>query len=203
MTELLPGGLREKNRLRVEQDLSRAAMDLFASRGFDAVTVDAIAAAAGVSRRTFFRYFPTKEDVFFARRREQHEKLASLLAGPRPRGERAFDTVRSALLALASDHLASRERILAEQQILAAAPALAVRDLEWDRRAEQAFAATLEAGSADDAASKRRARLCAGALVGALRVVIEGWIARGCRGDLRKLGEEALDWIAPLAPPSR
>jgi hypothetical protein len=134
---------------------------------------------------------------------EQHEKLSSLLRQPRPRGEAAFDTVRAALLTLASDHVASRDRILAEQPILAAAPALAVRDLEWDRRAEQAFAATLEAGSADDAASKRRARLCAGALVGALRVVIEGWIARGCRGDLRKLGEEALDWIAPLAPPAR
>lgn len=199
----LAGGLRERNRKRVEDDLSRRAMELFAARGFDAVTVDAIADAAGVSRRTFFRYFPTKEDVFFARRRVEHEKLCALLEGPRPRGERAFDTVRRTLLSLASDHAASRERILAEQPILAAAPALVARDLEWDRRAELAFAATLEAGSAEDAATKRRARLCAGALVGALRVVIDGWIARGCRGDLRKLGEEALDWIAPLAPAHR
>lgn len=202
MTELT-AGLREKNRLRVELDLSRAAMELFAARGFDRVTVDEIAAAAGVSRRTFFRYFPTKEDVFFARRREQHDRLCELLAAPRSRSEPAFESVRSALLSLAADHARSRERILAEQPILAAAPALAVRDLEWDRRAEHAFAATLEAGSADDAASKRRARLCAGALVGALRVVIEGWTAKGCRGDLKKLGEEALEWIAPLAPPPR
>ena len=88
MTAALQPGLREKNRLKIELDLSRAAMELFAARGFDAVTVDAIAAAAGVSRRTFFRYFPTKEDVFFARRREQHDKLSALLAAPRPRGER-------------------------------------------------------------------------------------------------------------------
>lgn len=198
MTDL---GLRERKKREASAELERVAMDLFARHGFDAVTVDAIAAAADVSRRTFFRYFPTKEDVFFSRRRAQMDELARLLAAP-VAGETAFQTVRRALLRLADGHVAGRERILAEHRVLARAPALVTRDLEWDRRAEHAFAAALEAGTKRDAANRRRARVCAGALVGALRVVIEDWVAKGCRGDLRKAGEEALDWVAPLAPPA-
>lgn len=194
-------GLREKKKRAVEAELRRLAMELFAARGYDAVTVDAVADAAGVSRRTFFRYFPSKEDVFFARRRDQTERLAALVAAPRP-GEAAFDRVRRALLELASEHVEKRSLILTEHAILAKSPALVARDLEWDRQAERAFAEALEAGSSRDAATQRRARVCAGALVGALRVVIEEWVARGCRGDLRRAGEEALDWLAPLAPDS-
>lgn len=192
-------GLREKKKREVEAELSRVAMELFARHGFDAVTVEAIAEAAGVSRRTFFRYFPTKEDVFFARRRSQTERLAALVGSPRG-AEPPFPAVRRALLDLAAEHVENKSRILVEQRILESAPTLVAKDLEWDRRVERAFADALAAGSARDAATQRRARVCAGALVGALRVVIEDWVSRGCRGDLKRAGEEALDWVAPLAP---
>jgi AcrR family transcriptional regulator len=55
--------LRTRRRLATEQDLHEAALGLMADRGFAATTVDEIVAAAGVSQRTFFRYFATKEDV--------------------------------------------------------------------------------------------------------------------------------------------
>jgi AcrR family transcriptional regulator len=195
-------GLREQKKQRVEAELARAAMSLFAAQGFDTVTVDAIARAAGVSRRTFFRYFPSKEDVFFARRREQTARLSALLSSPRP-GEIPFETVRRALLALSAEHQASKRRIRVEHAILAGSPALVAKDLDWDRRVEGAFARTLESGAGRSAATRRRARVCAGALVGALRVVIEDWVQGGCRGDLRAAGSEALGWIEPLAPPVR
>ena len=54
---------RADQRRQVETDIERAALELFVERGIDGVTVDEIATAAGVSTRTFFRYFPFKLDV--------------------------------------------------------------------------------------------------------------------------------------------
>ncbi|RBY92152.1 mycofactocin system transcriptional regulator [Blastococcus sp. TBT05-19] len=67
-------------RARVE----RAALALFASRGFDAVTADEVADAAGISRRTFFRYYPTKADAVWGDFAAHVDRLDGLLraAGP-------------------------------------------------------------------------------------------------------------------------
>jgi len=58
-------GLRETKKLRTRQEIAEKAMELFVRRGFDHVTVAEVAAAAGVSEKTVFNYFPTKEDLFW------------------------------------------------------------------------------------------------------------------------------------------
>ncbi len=63
MTPSRAGTLAQRKRQLVADELTQAALGLLAREGFDAVTVDEIAAAAGVSKRTFFRYFASKEDV--------------------------------------------------------------------------------------------------------------------------------------------
>ena len=63
MSDVTDPGLRARKKARTRADLQRHALRLFRDRGWAATTVDDIAAAAEVSRSTFFRYFPTKEDV--------------------------------------------------------------------------------------------------------------------------------------------
>src|ERR1700736_2951628 len=60
-------GRRDRNKLRTRARLSGAALELFATQGYDATTIDQITEAADVSLRTFFRYFDSKEDVLFPR----------------------------------------------------------------------------------------------------------------------------------------
>ena len=77
--------LRTRRRLATERDLHEAALQLMAQRGFVATTVDEIVAAAGVSQRTFFRYFATKEDVVLLGYRALDDALDSLAIPHNPR----------------------------------------------------------------------------------------------------------------------
>lgn len=73
-------GLRERKKRRTRQALAEAALRLFAERGYDHTTVADIAAAAEVSTRTFFAYFPTREDVVFADTDERLDAMRQALA---------------------------------------------------------------------------------------------------------------------------
>lgn len=191
-------GLRDRKKVRVRATLAETAMRLFGERGFDQVTVDEIAAASDVSRRTFFRYFPTKEAVVFARREEQlamfKEKLAS------PTDDAPFAAIRSALLLLAEDYGARREQILAERVLTQRAPSLVARDLEVDRAYESAIAEHLLAHSRRTVGDRRRARMVAAAIVAVVRVVLEEWAERDGDVDLSRLGTDALELLEPMAP---
>jgi AcrR family transcriptional regulator len=80
-----PSDLRSRKRLATREAISDAATRLFIERGFDQVTVDEIAAAAGVGRMTVFNHFVRKEDMFFDRDEEGREILREALSQRDPR----------------------------------------------------------------------------------------------------------------------
>ena len=77
-------GLRESKKLRTRQVIADESMRLFAQNGFDRVTVSEIAAAAGVSEKTVFNYFPTKEDLFFDEVPKRAEALVAAIRDREP-----------------------------------------------------------------------------------------------------------------------
>ncbi len=85
--------LRERTRRAVRNELIDAARGLFAQHGYEAVTVDEIAAAAGMSKRSFFRYFDNKEALVLGKYDRQGERFAEALAA-RPLDETAWVALR-------------------------------------------------------------------------------------------------------------
>ena len=73
------GSLRDRQRAQIRADIRRAAFRLFIERGYDAVTTEEIATAAGVSPRTFFRHVPTKEELLLAPVRHGGAAIVRLL----------------------------------------------------------------------------------------------------------------------------
>ncbi len=133
-------GLRESKKERTRQELAAAAMRLFAERGFDHVTVAEVAAAVGVSEKTVFNYFPTKEDLFFD---EVPEREAALIAAVRGRanGESIVSALRQLQSAqcsrLCSPGFATFARIIEES------PALRAKEIELMARFTDTLAACI------------------------------------------------------------
>lgn len=88
-----PSGLRARKRLATRRAISQVADRLFLERGFENVTVDEIAAAAGIGRMTVFNYFPRKEDMFFDRDEEGREAVREALSQRDP-SESPIETLR-------------------------------------------------------------------------------------------------------------
>jgi AcrR family transcriptional regulator len=120
-------GLRERKKQRTRAQIVRAAMELFAERGFDRTTITDIAAAADISPRTFFGYFPAKEDVVFHDTDEVVGTLAAQLRG-RAEGENAFDALRAWVLAYDEQADFASEKERARRRLIRETPSLTARE---------------------------------------------------------------------------
>lgn len=121
--------LREKTRAAVRAQIASAALDLFAEHGFDQVTVEQIAAAAGISTRSFNRYFPTKEDAALGDTEPWGILVRDTLQS-RPADESVWDSLRLAFSALLALSDMSGERQKRGMRVLNSTPSLRARNLE-------------------------------------------------------------------------
>jgi AcrR family transcriptional regulator len=192
-------GLRERKKARTREALQDAALDLFGRRGFDHTTVEEVAEACEVSPRTFFRYFPTKEDVLFAEASVRRERLLAVIA-ERPPDEAPFAVLRAAMRELAADYRDERDALVIRSRIVEASPHLQAYKAEHQHGWEAEVVAALErrgSGSAADLA------LVTAVATAAFRVAIDAWVAAAPAPGARKgepdLGAIIDDAFAKLA----
>ena len=184
-------GLRERRRDSTRRSLEDAALRLFARDGFDATTVEAIAAAAEVSPRTFFRYFATKDEVLNPERRARQARLRDAVAAVPLEGLDDLAVALAALADLADDLVADRELLLLQRQAVITSPVLRGRTYDVLQSWQQTLAAALAArrgAPLDDLA----ALSAAAAGIGVWQAVVARWLDDRADGDLGDLLAEAV-----------
>src|SRR6201998_778741 len=170
-----------------------AALELFAERGYDQTTVADVAERAGVTERTFFRYFTDKREVLFAAGHVWEDQIIAGIGDADP-SLAPLDVVVAGLVAGASLFDERRAFALRRAAVLAATPSLQERELLKMTKLAEAITLTLgKRGVADF-----DAQLAAETGVAAFRVAFARWIA-DASGDL-SLGEHIAEWApAPRA----
>jgi AcrR family transcriptional regulator len=132
-------GLRERKKQRTRNAIADAALRLFAERGYEETTISDITAAADVSPRTFFSYFPSKEDVVFAEMDERVADVRARLAG-RPENETPLATFRRVAVELLQATAAEQGEYGAVQvSLIRERPSLQARALKRLIDAEDGF----------------------------------------------------------------
>jgi len=191
--------LRDVARGAVRDEVAKHAWLLFAEQGFEGTTVDEIAEAAGMSRRTFFRYFSSKEELVLERLVESAGAVAEALAA-RPGDEPAWPALRAAFevtVRLQEEHTDITRRLL---RMLGDEPALRSVLSERRRRWEELLAPHVAvrlprrtSGRGPDP----RARAVAASAIACLETAQELW-AHHDGSRLAALVDQAMASVAPL-----
>jgi len=187
-------GLRERRKRLTAAELEAAALRLFGERGFDSVTVDDIAAEADVSRRTFFRYFASKDDVLLADHFVQLGRLREAMAG-RPADEPVLTALRNALLSMTGDFGDRKEKVILRGRIMRDTPSLQARSLVLQKAWEDAMQEMVAERLKVDPALDLRPGVVSATTLAALRVSFQSWLSAGATGDLIAMTAEALDLL--------
>ena len=187
------GSARGRRPATTREEVARAALDLFNRQGYDETTVDQIAAAVGVSRRTFFRYFDSKRDVVWGEFDAELVRLERQL-GSAPHDEPMMDVVRRAVVATNRFGAGELDELRIRMGLISSVPTLvahsAVRYAEWCDVVAR-FVAGRIGGAADDLAPQTVARATLGAAIAAFTC----W-ARHDTDDLTGEVDRALQLLA-------
>jgi AcrR family transcriptional regulator len=171
-----PPGLRERKKLQRRKLIEDTALELFARDGFDATTVETIAAACDIAPRTFFSYFPTKDDLVLA---DYAERLARILDAfaARPANEPVWQALQGSFEAIAADYESEADRLRARFAIMATAPSVRARSLELQLGWE--FALVERLSERDDVVDDTVAQLLAGTALAIMRAALRQWFTSG------------------------
>ena len=183
---------RQRKKAATRDRIRASALRLFREQGYDGTTVEQIAAAAGVSHMTFFRYFPAKEDVALS---DGYDALIVSLLGQTPPGWPAGRRIRAALLqGLAQVYGTGRQEMLAQNRLIVTTPAL--RERLWaDQVATQRL--ILQALSPGGPPPSLADKVTVAACLAAASTAVIAWVEGGGTPELPDLMEQAFDALGP------
>ena len=187
--------LWDRTRRAVQEQVVDVALSLFTAQGFDATTIDQVVAAAGISRRTFFRYFGTKEDLVLGDTAEQCRVLAAALEA-RPPEEDPWTALQRAAEALPEAQV-PEERARAVAGLVASSASLEARYLQKQAAWQEVLVPLvarrmgLEPGPLPDV----RATAVVAAVLACLDVATRAWLAGDGHRSLEEVYAQAVDAV--------
>src|SRR5690606_30434438 len=172
-------GLRERKRQETLERITAAGLKLFAAQGYEATTLDAIAAEAGISRRTFFHYFKSKDDILISMQSGLGRQLAAELARRKPDQE-PLQAIREAGLRLVSAY-AMDELIVIDRIMRSSENVQARKRASYVQEEAVLFVALQDYWPGE---SETTLRLLALLAIGAARLSLDAWSREGTRRPL-------------------
>ena len=190
-------GLREKRKRQLKRELSQQAIQLFTQKGFEETTIDEIVDPLAVSKRTFFRYFATKEDLVFAWYEELTGELVRALEA-RPKAEAPFESVRETLLSLLHYYDENPKWALTMTRLAKATPALVGKSFEkrsiWERELARVLVKRLPNAPTRDLT----ARVTVAAALAAFTCGIDEWTDSRGKASVRACLDRAFSVVRDL-----
>ncbi|ETK31110.1 acyl-CoA-like ligand-binding transcription factor [Microbispora sp. ATCC PTA-5024] len=189
--------LRERKKAKTRRTIQEEALRLFAQQGYDATTIEQIADAAEVSPSTFFRYFPTKEDVVI---QDDYDPLLMAAIKAQPADLPPLTAIRaafrSAFALIAQDEA---DQVLTRMKLSISVPALRARTVENLLATIDMLAGAVAERSGKDPRSPA-VRTLVGAVMGIMLPALFTWVEQDGRISLPDLLDEALGYLEAGLP---
>ncbi|WP_433207411.1 TetR/AcrR family transcriptional regulator [Nocardia sp. CA-107356] len=193
MPEVDVGGLHERTRRAVRAEIAAVAMRLFLEYGFAATTMDRIANEVGLSRRSLFRYFGTKEDIVLGDHEDQGRLLLAALES-RPMSESPWEALRSAFGVFVEQLAYAPGDLLALTRMLHDTPSLHARQAEKQRQWLEPLTPNIAARLAErpDELTELRARAIVAAALSCSELAMHAWARSNGEADMAELFDAAV-----------
>ncbi len=186
---------RQRKKTATRDRIRATALRLFSEQGYDATTVEQIAAAAGVSHMTFFRYFPAKEDVALS---DGYDPLIASVIAQTPASWPLIKRIRAALVdGLRQVYEADRDALLAHNKLIVSTPALRERLWAHQVATQQLILQALSASQHDPHPSLQD-KVTVAACLAAASTAILTWVDNDGTPELPDLMEQAFDTLTRL-----
>jgi AcrR family transcriptional regulator len=184
----------------VRQALVSAALDLFLAKGYEETTVDEIAERAGVGRRTFFRYFPSKDDVVFPDHDERLAMVGAFLDAADPAAHPITVVCEAARLVLRM-YVEDPAFAVRRYQLTRSVAPLRDREIATVSRYQHEFSGYLRRRLASTSDGALRAEVAAAAVVAAHNHVLRHWLRQGATSDVELSIDQAFHFVQDALDP--